>query len=116
MTREDRFVQLVRHVESDNKPESWGDAGMASGAFQWHPSAFIAWFPQAHEFGGRERTWDWAFETALRKFFRAALADWSEATDAQIGMAYHLHGYIHWSGWDDGYAERWFEAEGKIPA
>lgn len=114
MTREDKFVAVIRMVESENKPEAWGDNGMACGAFQWHPSAFIAWYPQAHEFGGRERTWDWAFEMAVRKFFNAALADWSQATDADIGMAYHLHGYVNWDGWDEGYGTRWAAAEAKL--
>ena len=116
MTREDRFVQIVRLVESNNKPEAWGDDGMACGAFQWHPSAFIAWYPQAHEFGNRERTWDWAFEMALRKFHRAALKDWPEATDLDVCMAYHLHGYVRWTGHDDHYAARFVEMEARVPA
>lgn len=105
-TREDSFVAALAKTESNNNPEAWGDNGYACGAWQWHPSAFISWYPRAHEFGGRERSWDWAYEMAVRKFFTAALADWPEATDLDIAMAFHLHGQVNWTGWEDGYAAR----------
>lgn len=111
-TREEAFVAALAKTESEGNPKAWGDNGYACGRFQWHPSAFIAWYPQAHEFGGRERSWDWAFEQAVRKFFRAALADWPEATDLDIAMAFHEHGYVNWTGWDNVYAERFNKAVG----
>lgn len=110
ITREDAFIAKLAKTESDGKPEAWGDHGFACGAWQWHPSAFIAWHPEAHEFGARERSWNWAFEQAVRKFFRAALMACPAATDLDIAMAFHLHGYVNWTGWDHAYAARFAAA------
>jgi hypothetical protein len=65
----------------------------------------------AAAFLGRERSWDWCFEHAARKFYRAARLARGTASLLEIGMARHLHGQIIWSGWDPVYERQWREAE-----
>jgi hypothetical protein len=111
MSEEDYFVQLVSKVESDHDPEAWGDGGYACGRFQDHARYYADWGPLKSDFGGRERSWDWCFEFACRKFFRVARAHKPTATLLEIGMARHLHGAVVWTGLDDAYEASWLKAE-----
>lgn len=63
------------------------------------------------DFGGEERSWDWAFEFCLRWFYRRAIAGRANATDIAIAMAWHLHGQVRWDGWDAVYSARWLAAK-----
>jgi hypothetical protein len=114
MTEEDRFIEILGLVESDNGPRRWGDSGRACGRFQDHPSYYCTWGPIESDFGGQERTWDWAFEFASRAFFRAARAHSPGKTLAEIAMARHLHGQIRWDGADEFYAQRWRICELRV--
>lgn len=99
--------RVLALVESANDPEAWGDSGRACGRYQMHPGFYVSWGPTILEFGGRELSWDEAFEIALSRFLEACERDRPTATDEQIAMAFHLHGQPRWDGWDDGYSQRW---------
>lgn len=114
MTEEDRFIQIVAMVESDNRPLRWGDSGRAIGRFQDHPSYYARWGPTEADFGGVERSWDWCFEFAARNFFAAARAHSPGKTLAEIGMARHLHGQLRWDGGDEFYRQRWASVEKRL--
>jgi len=113
MTDEDRFIHLVGLVESNNHPFAWGDHGYAVGRFQDHPSYYATWGPHASEFGGHERPWDWCFEQAARRFFRAARMAHPEANLLAIAMARHLHGQLVWTEWDPVYQKQWIDRGGE---
>ena len=110
---EDIFVEVLARQESANRPEIWGDDGYAVGRYQQHPSFYASWGPTIPDFDGREKSWDWAYETAVRRFFRAAWSDERLAAmrprerAARVAMSYHLHGSLVFSGWDDEYGARW---------
>lgn len=112
-SEEDRFVRILAWVESGNMPAIWGDTCLAVGRWQQHPSFYASWGPQPNEFHGKEHSWDWAFEQAVRYFFKRARIQWPEAQLRNIAMAYHLHGQLRLDGWDDAYAKRWTEMEAK---
>lgn len=122
---EDLFVAVISDIESGGNPLRWGDDGYACGRFQQHPSFYATWGPTVEEFERQERSWDWAFDVALRRYFRAAWADERLAklgvfTRARrIAMSYHLHGSLVWTGWDDAYEEKfafaWRERGGFEP-
>lgn len=116
ISEETRFVQIVAYVESNANPEAWGDHGHAVGRFQDHARYYDKWGPKGEDFGGVEQTWNWCFEFACRKFFRAARAKWPHFSLLQIGMYRHLHGQLDCSGWDLAYEKRWLEVENAIPA
>jgi len=104
--RETQFVNVQSELESANDPYKWGDGGRAVGRFQWHPSAYASWGPKPIEFDNEEFTWDQAFEWALRNFYRAARERFAQVTDADIAMAWHLHGQLLFTGFDANYAAR----------
>lgn len=114
MSDEERFIKILALVESGDKPEAWGDALRACGRWQQHPSFYVNWGPRRDDFGSHDRTWDWCFELAARRFFRQARIHKRSATFQQIAMAYHLHGQIQWTGWDEAYAKRWALLEGTV--
>jgi hypothetical protein len=107
MNEVERFLAITGMVESDNDPEAWGDGGFACGRYQDHASYYESWGPKKEDFKGKERSWDWCFEFAARKFFLVARVHKPDATLLQIGMARHLHGQIIWAGNDPAYATRW---------
>jgi hypothetical protein len=134
MTDEDRWVKALAEHESKDDPCVWGDhlkekpfLPMAVGRWQMHPSAYATWGPKPKDFGGEERTWDWALEFAVRAFFRAGrkkqcnllsailgAAEMNAAQALQLAMAWHLHGQIKFSGWDDHYADRFMKNWEKL--
>ena len=105
--REDAFVLRVARVESDRNPRAWGDNDYAVGQWQDHASYYASWGPKIADFGGEERSWNWCFEFAIRRFFRAARQMYPGMTDLQIAMARHLHGQIKLGGWDAAYVTKW---------
>jgi hypothetical protein len=100
------FLDALKATESGGSPDNaWGDGKMAIGPYQQHPSFYASWGPYPQDFGGRERTWLWAWEFAVNKFYSHAIVDVSgPKTPVQIAMAYHLHGQLRWDGWDNQYA------------
>ena len=116
MTQEDRFVKIIGLMESSNNPRAWGDGELACGRFQWHPSAYATWGPKPEDFGGIERSWDWAFEFALRKFHRRAHTAFPDKFEVQIAMAWHLHGSRRWEGFDAAYGNLWLDAAAAVDA
>jgi hypothetical protein len=114
MIEEERFIKILSRCESNDNPQAWGDSGRAVGRFQQHPSFYASWAPKPSDFGGRERSWDWCFEFAARRFFRAARAAQKDAGLAEIAMALHLHGQLRWDGWDDAYQTHWLLSEKAV--
>jgi hypothetical protein len=114
MTEEDRFIKICGRAESNNNPQAWGDGGNAVGRFQDHASYYLSWGPKNADFGGHERSWDWCFEFAARRFFRAARAAQKDAGLTEIAMARHLHGQLRWDGWDDAYEKHWLLSEKAV--
>jgi hypothetical protein len=114
MSEEDRFIKILGQVESGENPEAWGDSGRAAGRFQAHPSFYASWGPDPADFGGKERTWDWAFETAARNFFASARAQRPSMPMHLIAMALHLHGQLRFEGNDLSYAARWQACEKAV--
>ena len=117
---EDRFVTALAITESADQPRAWGDDGLACGRWQQHPSFYATWGPPRGWFRKQEKSWDWAYETAVRRFFRAA---WSDERIAdlidqvrinKVAMAYHLHGSLVFVGWDEPYAARFARAWGSV--
>lgn len=111
MSDEDYFLAVLAVTESRNDWRAWGDDGLACGRYQAHPSFYASWSPRPVDFGGVERSWDWCFEWAARRFFRACRFDKPAASLGQIAMAYHLHGQVIWIGFDARYDEEWRAAE-----
>jgi hypothetical protein len=107
MEEVDRFIKILGQVESSDDPEAWGDSGRAAGRFQQHPSFYASWGPAPQDFRCQERTWDWAFEFAARRFFRIARATVPAKPMLAIAMALHLHGQVRWDGNDAVYAAKW---------
>ena len=113
---EDKFVLALAITESADQPRAWGDDGLAVGRWQQHPSFYSTWGPPRGMFRAREQSWDWAFEIAVRRFFRAAWADERIANLTgpvrinKVAMAYHLHGSLVFTGWDEPYAARFARA------
>jgi hypothetical protein len=112
-TREDKFVHAIALIESSDNWRAWSPSGVSMGRYQWEPRAWMTWQPTLVEWASNPDmlTWDQAGEFALRKFFRAALKNRPDATDVQIAMAFHLHGQVVWTGWDDNYATKFLAAE-----
>src|SRR5271157_629067 len=90
MNDTDAFVAAISEIESQNQPLIWGDDGDACGPFQCHPSFYASYGPNPEDFGGRERSWAWAFEQAVRWFYADCLVD--KISPADSAVAYHLHG------------------------
>ena len=111
-----RFLLILAECESGASAKAWGDGGYACGRYQQHPSFYASWCPSPGEFGGRERSWDWAFDMAVRRFYAACIADKPDASLTRIAMAYHLHGQVRWDGWDSAYLDRWLAAVKVIEA
>jgi hypothetical protein len=114
MSEEDTFVEIVSLVESRDHTEAWGDDGYAVGRFQQHARFYCDWGPQREDFDGVERSWDWCFEFACRKYFKRARAEWPNFTLLQIGMYLHLHGSLTAEGWDEFYATSWLWAAAHV--
>jgi hypothetical protein len=114
MERVERFIAILGDTESHNYKEAWGDNGFACGRFQEHPSFYASWGPRPGDFGGVERSWHWCFEFAVRRFFAAATFDAPGASDGMIAMAYHLHGQVIWTGFDEDYKRKWDDAENRF--
>jgi len=114
MSDEDRFIKILALVESDDYPLAWGDSGFAVGRYQQHPRFYCDWGPKKDYFGNVERSWDWCFEHAARRFFRQARIVSPGATLSKIAMAYHLHGAVVWTGDDPAYAKRWADEELRL--
>jgi hypothetical protein len=116
MTREDRFVSILADVESSNNPSEIGDHGLARGRFQWHYDAWSIWVRRGGGTLVAGMTWDALDTLAVRAFHRIALQMKPELTDEAIMMAYHLHGFHDFHGYDQGYAERWRECAARYDA
>jgi hypothetical protein len=114
MEEVDRFIKILSRCESNDNPQAWGDSGRACGRFQQHPSFYGSWGPQPNDFGGKERSWDWAFAWAARKFFKVARERFPTASVLEIAMALHLHGQLRWDGWDDAYEKHWLLSEKAV--
>jgi hypothetical protein len=100
---EDEFVHFIGLAESQDNWRAWGDDGFAVGRYQDHASYYATWGPKPADFAGEERTWDWCFNFAIRRFWRAARKFYSTKTGLEIAMARHLHGQLVFTGWDQEY-------------
>lgn len=119
MSREDKFVNAIAHVESSDNPNvPLGDHGRAAGRFQQHPFFTYQWSPfgpKGVKLSADEReetkhnpTQDLVEELALRLFYRSAPP---EKSDADIAVAYHLHGmHVYNNGDDPEYRAKFLKA------
>jgi hypothetical protein len=88
-TPADKFIQAIALVESNDNPNApLGDHGRAAGRFQQHPTFYEQWHIPISR--GTNPTWDQCFEWALLHFYSNRPGDKS---DADVAVAYHLHGY-----------------------
>jgi hypothetical protein len=103
-----RALALVE--SSDNPNVALGDDGKAAGRWQMHPSFYEQWaVPIPH---GTEPTWDERFQAALEHFYKFAVADGIDDTDAAVG--FHLHGapVAGSAAQDPGYAQEFRQKAG----
>lgn len=105
-SREDEFIKVQAILESRDNPNYVSSDGYRIGRYGWQTATFAHWAPRGAEYGERPLSWDEFGELALRRFFRAALVCRPWASDAEIAMAFHLHGHLLWWGWDVRYAKR----------
>ena len=110
----DAWAAALGEVESNNKPFSFGDDGLAMGRYQIHPAFMFQWFPKDKL--AVRLSWDNAFMLALGKFFDHYSANLPTFTSGPaetaspallLAMMFHLgvEG-VHQGQWDTNYAQR----------